>query len=58
MEDAHIVEINLQRFSPDLPENSSLYGVFDGHGGKLVALFCQHYFTQTLVGLQTFIDKN
>lgn len=39
MEDDHIVEIN---------EKEALFAVFDGHGGKNVAIFCHHYFLQRI----------
>eukprot|EP00743_Colponemidia_sp_Colp-15_P000901 GILK01000994.1.p1 GENE.GILK01000994.1~~GILK01000994.1.p1 ORF type:complete len:362 (-),score=45.61 GILK01000994.1:171-1223(-) len=47
MEDAHITE-------PDLAENMSLFGVFDGHGGKEVALFCERNFAAELKKSEAF----
>jgi len=41
MEDAHIAKIN---FEPEC----SLFGVFDGHGGKEVALFVEKHFIEEL----------
>ena len=44
MEDSHIAE------SIELPKGGqgSLFGVFDGHGGKEVAVFARENFTKTL----------
>ena len=41
MEDAHIAADNL-------PDNVSLFGVFDGHGGTEVSKFVAKEFTRTL----------
>jgi protein phosphatase 1G len=41
MEDAHINKV-------DLPGDVSVFGVFDGHGGKEVALFVQEHFIDEL----------
>lgn len=41
MEDAHIVE-------PNFTHDSSLFAVFDGHGGAEVARFCGRYFGEIL----------
>jgi len=39
MEDAHIAfEVKND------PKNAIVFGVFDGHGGKEIALFCQEHF--------------
>eukprot|EP00828_Plagiopyla_frontata_P025855 TRINITY_DN3328_c0_g1_i2.p1 TRINITY_DN3328_c0_g1~~TRINITY_DN3328_c0_g1_i2.p1 ORF type:complete len:321 (-),score=56.27 TRINITY_DN3328_c0_g1_i2:82-1044(-) len=43
MEDAHIAVLNFNQ-DPDL----HLFGVFDGHGGKEVADYCQENFEQVL----------
>jgi len=41
MEDAHVAN---SKFLAD--ENKALFGVFDGHGGREVAVFCnKHYET-------------
>ena len=42
MEDAHLTELNID-------ENSACFGVFDGHGGKEVALFASKHFSQELL---------
>ena len=41
MEDAHIHKL-------DLPNDVSIFGVFDGHGGKEVAIFVERYFIDEL----------
>jgi len=35
MEDDHIVDIRTA-------DNEALFAVFDGHGGKNIAIFCHH----------------
>ena len=40
MEDAHIAELEL-----DASKQLSLFGVFDGHGGREVATYCRKHFT-------------
>ena len=42
MEDAHIAEL-------DIGDGNSLFGDFDGHGGREVAKFVQNHFTKNLV---------
>lgn len=46
-EDSHIAEIKL-------PNGEMVFGVFDGHGGKEVALFVQKYFVNTLKKLKEY----
>lgn len=41
MEDAHITK-------PDLTNDVSVFGVFDGHGGKEVAQFVEKHFLEEL----------
>lgn len=41
MEDAHIASI-------DLGQDTSVFGVFDGHGGGEVALFVKENFVEAL----------
>lgn len=48
MEDAHITRLELE--SPE----KSLFAVFDGHGGKEVALFCKRHFARTLIDLPEY----
>jgi len=50
MEDAHITLLNINKDS-DADENSqeiSVFGVFDGHGGKEVAKFTARHFQEVL----------
>jgi len=42
MEDAHICEL-------DIEKDVHLFAIFDGHGGKEVAKFCEMKFKQALV---------
>lgn len=50
-EDAHIVDM-------ELPEGCSIYGVFDGHGGKVVSIYVKRVFVEELKKLQSFKQKN
>ena len=56
MEDAHIAQCNLARAVGNDPNvsNMSLFAVFDGHGGKEVAKFCEERFCEELVKLPAF----
>lgn len=47
MEDAHISQFNI---APD----TSVFGVFDGHGGKEVARFVERHFVEELLKNQSF----
>ena len=49
MEDSHISDVNLNS-----NKNSSIFGVFDGHGGKEVAIFVKRHFTEELLLNQNF----
>ena len=51
MEDAHITE-------PNFTDNSSLFAVFDGHGGKEVAMFCERHFATELKQNKNFLKGN
>lgn len=51
MEDSHII---LPYFTQDI----SLLAVFDGHGGKEVALFCAIYFPEELRKNHSFEKGN
>ena len=50
-EDAHIAHT-------DLDEDMSLFGVFDGHGGKEVSIFVEKFFKDELVKLDSFKAKD
>ena len=49
MEDAHLAEVGLGSSN-----ESAVFGVFDGHGGAEVALFCQRYMAAELAKLESF----
>lgn len=49
MEDSHISE-------PTFDENSSLFAVFDGHGGPEVAKFCSKHFPPTLKANKNYAE--
>ena len=51
MEDAHIAYCNMNN------TGVSIFGVFDGHGGKEVALFVKNHFKDELVQLQSYRNK-
>ena len=50
-EDAHIAHL-------DLEEDMSLFGVFDGHGGKEVSIFVEKVFKDELIKLEEFKAKD
>jgi len=61
MEDAHIAAPDLSTKvvgSGVSPGDQSLFAVFDGHGGKEVAKFCEAHFCKELVKLETYADEN
>jgi protein phosphatase 1G len=59
MEDAHISCTDLAAIDSSVnDDNISVFGVFDGHGGKEVAKFCQVYFLRELIHLENFYDRN
>lgn len=47
MEDAHAA-------FPDLDASTSFFGVYDGHGGKVVAKFCAKYLHQQVVNSEAY----
>ena len=53
MEDAHLAEAQI-----DFDANTSLFGVFDGHGGAEVAKFCQRYMIKEIQALKEHTDGN
>ena len=48
MEDSHIAETKL-------PNDVSIFGVFDGHGGCEVALYVKKHFIPTILKNEAFI---
>jgi len=60
MEDAHIACTEVADVGHVEREGDmvSLFGVFDGHGGKEVAKFCQVYFQQELVKMTEFYNRD
>ncbi|CAD8201951.1 unnamed protein product [Paramecium pentaurelia] len=51
MEDAHISKL-------DIEPGVSLFAVFDGHGGKEVAIFAENHFQEELLKNQNYKNKN
>ena len=51
MEDSHIAEL-------DFTKDCSLFGVFDGHGGKEVSEFARRHFVERLLQNENFKAKN
>lgn len=57
MEDDHIANTNVPL--PGSKDNTAaLFAVFDGHGGKEVAVFCQYYFVEKLCKEDAFRQGN
>uniref|UniRef100_A0A494G8Q0 protein-serine/threonine phosphatase n=1 Tax=Solanum lycopersicum TaxID=4081 RepID=A0A494G8Q0_SOLLC len=48
MEDAHAT-------IPDLDTSTSFFGVYDGHGGKVVAKFCAKYLHQQVLKHEAYL---
>ena len=38
----------------NLTNGESIFGVFDGHGGREIALFCKREYVNTLESLESF----
>jgi hypothetical protein len=54
MEDDHITEVD---FTVEGSERKySLFAVFDGHGGKEVAIFAKFYFVEELIRSTSFVE--
>ena len=51
MEDAHIATL-------DLDQDIHLFSIFDGHGAKEVAKFCEQKFSQALTSNENFKNGN
>ena len=57
IEDDHIANTNVPL--PGSKDNTAaLFAVFDGHGGKEVAVFCQYYFVEALCKEDAFRQGN
>jgi protein phosphatase 1G len=41
-----------------LPDGVSIFGVFDGHGGKEVSIFVKEKFVAELIKLEDFKSRN
>ena len=60
MEDAHIASTDISKYVKDVEfktDNMSVFGVFDGHGGKEVAKFAQLKFIRELTQTQAFKEQ-
>ena len=51
MEDTHISQCNVAN-------DVSIFGVFDGHGGKEVAIYVKNHFVETLLKNENFAKKD
>lgn len=47
LEDSHITDLNVGK-------NTNVFGVFDGHGGKEVAIYVKRHFTEELISSTTY----
>ena len=47
-EDAHLVDLNNEK-------GVSIFGVFDGHGGREIATFCEREYIRTLKMQESYI---
>mmetsp|Transcript_11781 Transcript_11781/g.13575 ORF Transcript_11781/g.13575 Transcript_11781/m.13575 type:complete len:433 (+) Transcript_11781:75-1373(+) len=56
MEDAYVATPNIPR--GESSEETSIFAVFDGHGGKEVAKFCSEYFVKELLKLPDFTEAD
>lgn len=50
MEDSHII-------APNFDQDTSLFAIFDGHGGEEVAIFCSNHFELELKQNQNYQEK-
>lgn len=51
MEDSHIAKVD---FGKDLGKNHALFGVFDGHGGREVAMYVEQHYEDFLKNNESF----
>ena len=51
MEDSHIADLNIAK-------NTHLFGVFDGHGGREVALYVKKHFTKEFLNNKNYKQGN
>jgi len=56
MEDDHIAEVDFT--AGDSTKKYNLFAVFDGHGGKEVAIFSKFYFVEELIKRNAFHEGN
>lgn len=53
MEDAYIVSPNLEK-QLKVPDQTSIFAVFDGHSGRTVSTYCSKHFVKTLTDFDYF----
>ena len=53
MEDAHMTCLDL---GPN--KDTNLFGIFDGHGGREVALFVGHHFADELIKNENYLNND
>jgi serine/threonine protein phosphatase PrpC len=51
MEDSHLADIKFLD-----SDNKALFGVFDGHGGREVAVFCKKNYSKFLADQKNIIE--
>ena len=53
MEDAHMTSLDI---GPN--KDTNLFGIFDGHGGREVALYVGHHFAEELIKNENFLNND
>jgi len=51
MEDSHLAEVSFMDSN-----QKSLFGVFDGHGGREVAVYCKKHYSRMLADQKNIIE--